>query len=125
MHYVELAEIILHKNLVDTQSQTPAITLHASINLDVKGRRERGLPARFLIRPGGDSTLAEWEGGPLEEARRALASSRVRAKRDLLRRLRDLDGSEFETFLERLFTAMGYDVTVTGGSGDEGIDVVA
>jgi restriction endonuclease Mrr len=125
MHYVELANIILRKNLVDTSSQTPAITLHASINLDVKGRRERGLPARFLIVPGGDITLAEWEGGPLEDAREALAASRERAKRDLLRRLRELDGSEFETFLERLFTEVGYDVTVTGGSGDEGIDIVA
>ncbi len=125
VHYVQLANLILQRNLVDTTSQTPAITLHASISIDVKGRRDRGLPPRFLIRKGGDVTLAEWEGGPLEEARTALVQSRERAKRELLRRLRELEGSQFETFLERLFTELGYDVTVTGGAGDEGIDLVA
>jgi restriction system protein len=125
VHYVDLANLVLHRNLVDTTSQTPAITLHASISLDIKGRRARGLPPRFLIRKGGDVTLAEWEAGPLEEARTALVQSRERAKRELLRKLRELQGGQFETFLERLFTEMGYDVTVTGGSGDEGIDLVA
>lgn len=125
VHYVELANAILQRNLVITQSQTPAITLHASINLDIKARQARGLLPRFLILRGGDITLAEWESGPLEEARNALVQSRHRAKRELLRKLRALEGAQFETFLERLFTEMGYDVTVTGGSGDEGIDLVA
>lgn len=125
VHYVELAELILHRHLVNTKSETPAITLHASINLDMKGRRSRGLPPRLLILPGGDITLAEWERGPIEEARAALLESRDHAKRQLLRKLRQLEGTEFETFLERLFTEMGYDVTVTGGPDDEGVDLVA
>jgi restriction system protein len=60
----------------------------------------------------------------MEEARSALVQSRERAKQELLRKLRWLEGGLFETFLERLFTEMGYDVTVTGGGGDEGIDLV-
>lgn len=124
-HYVDLAEQILKRDLVDTQSQTPAITLHASLSLDIKSRTERGLPPRFVMVRGGMVSLAEWEGGPLEDARDALLESRDRAKRDLLKKLRQLDGGDFETFLERLFTQMGYDVTVTGGSDDDGIDLVA
>jgi len=57
----------------------------------------------------------------LEAARR----SREHARREFLRRLRELDGPDFESFLEVLFTRMGYDVVVTGGSGDDGIDLVA
>jgi restriction endonuclease Mrr len=125
MHYTAVAEQIVRKQLVPTSSKTPAITLHASISLDIKRRANRGLPARLLIRPGGDITLAEWEGGPIEEARAALFKSRQKAKRELLKRLRELDGADFETFLEQLFTRMGYDVTVTGGTGDDGIDLVA
>jgi restriction endonuclease Mrr len=125
LHYVDLAESILHRSLVATESQTPAITLHAVISLDTKRRSERGLPPRFVIHRGGMVTLAKWESGPIEEARDALLRSRERARRDLLRKLRELDGSDFETFLERLFTAMGYDVTVVGGTDDDGVDLVA
>lgn len=125
LHYVELADRILRRSLVATKSQSPEITLHASISLDIKGRAARGLPPWFVILRGGMVTLAQWEGGPLEDARDALLKSRDRTRRDLLRKLRQLDGGKFETFLERLFTTMGYDVTVTGGSDDEGVDLVA
>jgi restriction endonuclease Mrr len=51
--------------------------------------------------------------------------TREKAKRDLIAKLRDLSGVQFEGFLEVLFTRMGYDVQVTAGSDDEGIDMIA
>jgi len=36
-----------------------------------------------------------------------------------------MNGSEFEHFVALLFTKMGYEATVTKGSGDQGIDVLA
>jgi hypothetical protein len=62
LHYVELADVILKRDLVKTKSQSPAITLHASSSLDSKGRQALGLPPRLLIVPGREVTLAEWEG---------------------------------------------------------------
>jgi restriction endonuclease Mrr len=125
VHYEELAIEILRRHLVETRSQTPAITLHASVSLDVRRRQEKGLPPRFTI-GYGDVGLAEWEPGPSDEAREIIERTRGRAQRDLLARLRDLDGADFESFLEVLLSEMGYSVTVIGGTrDDEGIDLVA
>jgi len=123
--YRDVADMIVGRNLVPTRTKTPSITLHASINLDAKRREEQGLPPRFVIRPGGVVTLAEWEIGPLERVLEEARRSRAHAGRELLRKLRALDGPDFESFLEVLFTRMGYDVVVTGGSGDDGEDLVA
>ena len=116
--------MILRKNLVDTESQTPAITLHVSVSSDIRRRNSRFLQPRFAL-AAGQISLAEWEVGPFEGALSTIERTREKAKRDLLSKLRQLDGSQFESFLEVLFTRMGYDVTVTGGGGDNGIDLVA
>jgi restriction endonuclease Mrr len=115
---------IIKRKLVETQSKTPAITLHASVGIDIRRRESRGLQPRFTI-THGEVGLAEWGVGPFEDALKTITKTRERARRDLLAELRKLNGEEFEAFVELLFTEMGYDVTVTGGSGDDGIDVVA
>ena len=124
IHYRDLANTVRREDLVQTNSQTPDITLHASVSQDIRRREQRGLPPRFTI-TSGDVGLAEWASAPSEDALDTIERTRSRAKQDLLRRLRDLDGAEFESYLEVLFTKMGYDVTVTGGSGDDGIDLIA
>jgi restriction endonuclease Mrr len=124
LNYNELARTITTRKLVDTQSKTPAITLHASVAIDIRRRETRGLPPRFTI-SAGDVALAEWDVGPFEDALETISKTRERARRGLLAELRKLKGDEFEVFVELLFTEMGYDVTVTGGSGDDGIDLVA
>jgi restriction endonuclease Mrr len=123
VNYNDLSATIIRRQLVETESQTPAITLHASLGLDIRRRINRGLPPRFTVFKG-EVGLAEWDVGPFEEALQTIENTRQRARRDLLAKLRRLDG-EFETFLEVLFTEMGYDVTVTGGSDDDGIDLIA
>lgn len=124
LNYNDLAERVTKRRLVLTNSKTPAITLHASISTDIRRREDRGLPPRFTITEG-DVGLAEWESGPFEEALDTINKTRERARRELLADLRKLNGDEFEAFVEVLFTEMGYDVTVIGGSGDDGIDLVA
>jgi restriction endonuclease Mrr len=79
---------------------------------------------RFTL-SGGEVGLADWEIGPLRDALATIEKTRDKAKRDLLAKLRKLDGAQFEGFLEVLFTRMGYDVQVIGGGGDQGIDLVA
>jgi restriction endonuclease Mrr len=124
-HYEELAEEIVRRRLVETRSRTPAISLHASVSMDVRRRLERGLPARFTI-GGGLVGLADWEPGPSDEAREIIERTRGRAQRDVLAGLRALHGADFESFLELLLSEMGYSVSVIGGGAeDEGIDLVA
>jgi restriction endonuclease Mrr len=123
IHYGDLANTVLRENLVETETRTPDITLHAGVSQDIRRRESRGLSQRFTI-SAGDVGLAEWSAGPSEEAIETIERSRNRARQELLRKLRDLDGAEFESFLEVLFTKMGYDVTVTGGVGDDGIDLI-
>ena len=48
LHYKQLAKKILSKKLVETRSKTPHVTLHASINIENKARREKGIPLRFI-----------------------------------------------------------------------------
>jgi len=125
MHYEAIATEIMRRSLVDTRSATPGITLHASVSQDIGRRRSAGLAPRFAREGGGLFTLAEWTVGPDEDVRDAVARTREQARRQLLRELRQLSGEIFESFLEVLFTQMGYDVTVTAGSDDEGVDLVA
>ncbi|MEX0755292.1 MAG: restriction endonuclease [Actinomycetota bacterium] len=124
-HYRDVGEAIIERGLVDTRSQTPSITLHASVALDQKKRITQGLPGRILIQRGGILALAEWEADPFGEAKDQARSTRVSATDQLLARLRELSGEDFESFLEVLFSTMGYNVTVTGGSDDQGVDLVA
>jgi restriction endonuclease Mrr len=124
LNYKVLSEQITRRNLVESLSQTPAITLHSSVNIDIRKRKSRGLPARFTL-VKGEVGLAEWDVGPFEEVLKMATRTRDRAKRDLLAALRKLDGEQFETFVELLFTEMGYEVTPVGGSGDKGIDLIA
>lgn len=125
LHYRDAADTIVSKGLVDTKSKTPAIALHASVTLDIQKRTARGLPGRFVILPGGDLSLTEWEEVHGAEALEVADRSREKARRELIRRLRQLDGANFESYLEVLFTAAGYDVTITGGTGDDGVDLIA
>ena len=125
MPYRDITDAIIRRSLVPTRTKTPWITLHASISLDAKRRVERGLPPRFVIRVGGTVTLAEWEVGPLEPVLEEARRSREHAGRELLRKLRRLPGPDFESFLEVLITRMGYEVVATGGTEDDGIDLIA
>lgn len=60
-------------------------------------------------------------------ARRLLGGPRTLKAKALAQRLevvRAMTGAQFEIFVADLFRAMGYNATVLGGSGDQGVDVI-
>jgi restriction endonuclease Mrr len=124
LNYRELAQRIVSRDLVATTSATPEITLHVSVSTENRRNEQRGIRPRFSV-SAGEIGLAEWDVGELEEAFETLAQASDKARRDLLKKLRQLEGSQFEAYLEVLFTGMGYDVTVTGGPDDDGVDLIA
>lgn len=61
-------------------------------------------------------------------ARRFLGGSRTPKAQELALRLnavRAMSGAQFENFVADLFRAMGHNARVLGGSGDQGVDVIA
>lgn len=60
-----------------------------------------------------------------KRAQRIKIGKKLYSDRELLSWLRQLKPSEFEKFIADLFSKLGYKTKVTGGSHDEGIDVVA
>jgi restriction system protein len=108
--------------LINPQGLTPDATMAAQLYTDINRRR-----AASLFRKEGRNlfSLAEWEKGVSGIVRLA-TRQRQEVKRRLRERLLAMPPAEFEQLVGRLLGAMGYDnVTVTGRSGDWGIDVVA
>jgi len=60
-----------------------------------------------------------------KRAQRIKIGQKLYSDRELLTWLRQLKPSEFEKFVADLFSKLGYKTEVTGGSHDEGIDVIA
>jgi restriction endonuclease Mrr len=125
LNYKDLTQKILKAKLVETQSKTPHITLHASIGLENKAREESGLPIRFILEKG-EVSLTEWSRAAsqvsfVQQTKRVRDSS----KAELLKRLRELSGDKFESYIEALLVKMGYqNVELRGGPSDEGIDLL-
>ncbi len=112
----------VEQELINPLGLTPDATMAAQLYTDINRRR-----AESLFRKEGRNLfgLAEWEKGVSDIARLA-ARQRQEVKHRLHERLLTMHPSEFEQLIGRLLGAMGYEnVTVTGRSGDRGIDVVA
>ena len=123
LHYKLLTQKILEQKLLETEGKTPHLTLHASISLENKARQEKGIPPRFTVERG-EVRLAAWER-PAAAIFHQARVERDRVKTELLKRLRQLSGEEFEGYIEALLVKMGYqNVEVRGGPGDEGIDLL-
>jgi len=125
LKYSDLAGRILKGKLVRSKSKNPGITLYASISLENQARERTGRRPRFTI-AHGEVSLIEWRTSAIQE--RFLSSVRSTnrlVKRDLLRRLLQLPGSKFESFIEALLINMEYEqVEVRGGPTDEGVDIL-
>jgi len=88
-----------------------------------RGRMERGSTETRTTRGRGISELTEEEG----PRSRDVGGERGRewAQRQLLDRLNNLAGYEFEQLIARVLDALGFrDTQVTGRSGDEGVDLI-
>jgi restriction system protein len=80
-----------------------------------------GICAWFVV-----PLLALWRGfnsveGATEQLTERLKPSLWRLQLD---RLQDMNGKEFEHYMASVFEALGHHVTVMGGSGDQGVDLL-
>ena len=125
-----LAQRALAQQLVETESQTPHISMHVSIRRDMKRREQREEPQRFVFLGDGVFSLVDIQTGlPTAKARSALEQiqeSRKEATAELHKRLVSANnGPDFELMVADLLVAMGYEaVDVIGGKDDQGVDIV-
>lgn len=125
-----LASNAIEEGLVETESETPEISMHVSIRGEMKRREMRGEPQRFVFLGNGLFSLVDLVAGtPAEKTKSALdqvRESRREASKELYQKLTTSNnGPNFETMVADLLVAMGYqDVQVIGGKDDQGVDIL-
>ncbi|MBT9613819.1 MAG: restriction endonuclease [Burkholderiales bacterium] len=125
-----LAQKAITEKLVQTESETPEISMHVSIRSEMKRRELRGEPQRFVFLGNGVFSLVELVAGkPTEKTKTALdqvRESRREAAEVLYKKLTSVNnGPNFETMVADLLVAMGYqEVQVVGGKDDQGVDIL-
>lgn len=121
MHYVEITRQAIDQGLIAPEGLTPATSMSAMIGTDIRRRRSRTEPPRFVRRGGGMVGLAE----PAPPGLAAEIEKHNREVRNgLLARLGEGSPEEFEIRVEELLTALGFEeVKRTPLSGDGGVDV--
>lgn len=126
----QLAAKAIDEDLVETESETPEISMHVSIRGEMKRRETRGEPQRFVFLGNGLFSLVDLVAGtPAGKTKSALdqvRESRVEASKELYQKLvSSNNGPNFETMVADLLVAMGYqDVQVIGGKDDQGVDIL-
>lgn len=121
MHYQEITDRILNLGLVNTSGQMPANTVYAQISSEVSRQKNRGETPRFIRFGKGIVGLSKWTDRSLVTQ---IEQHNVRTRKQLHERLFTITPAEFEGIVAQLLVALGFeDVTVTGRSGDGGIDV--
>ncbi|MDB5297569.1 MAG: restriction endonuclease, partial [Phycisphaerales bacterium] len=121
MHYRRIARRALDLGLVATAGRTPEATLYAQVIQENQRRTRRGEPPRFATHGKGYIGLAKWMATGLAfqiEQHNAGVRKRLRAQ------IGAMPPADFEALVGTLLSRLGFaDVTVTGRSGDGGIDV--
>jgi hypothetical protein len=130
LKYTELAKRAVAQGLVQTESQTPHISMHVSLRGEMKRREERGEPQRFVFLSEGVFGLVDLIAGP-QTAKTKSALEQVReSRKEACQALFDKlvaanNGPNFETMVADLLLRMRYqDVQVIGGKDDQGVDIV-
>ncbi len=126
LHYADFARKIIQQKLTHTKGRARKHSFYASISSDDKERRKKGRPPRFAV-TNGIVRLTEWRKGRRKADIYGHAEShRDQTKKRLLGLLCQLDGVEFEEYLEELLVKIGYDNIVPRGrrrKHDKGIDL--
>jgi len=121
MHYRTITQRALELGLIQTQGRTPAATLYSQISTEINRQSKRGETPRFVKQGRGIFGLSRWGGHGLPHS---IEQHNAEVRRKLRDRLLEMSPADFETLIGRLLVALGFDdVSVTGYSGDGGIDV--
>lgn len=129
LSYKDLTKRAIAQNLVQTESETPDVSMHVSLRGEMKRREQRGEPQRFTFLTEGMFGLVDFLGKPTQKTKSALdqvRESRGEACKVLYDKLvAKNNGANFETMVADLLIAMGYqDVQVIGGKDDQGVDIL-
>ncbi len=121
MHYTEITRQAIDRGLIESRGKTPADTMNAVVGVEIRRREARGEQPRFERLGGGLVGLAE----PVPPTLAAqIEEHNHEVRRGLLERLGQVAPEEFETLIEVLLAALGFEeVGRTPLSGDGGIDV--
>ena len=129
LKHTELARKAISEGLLQTESQTPEISMHVALRTEIRRREQRGEPQRFVFLGNGLFTLVELlTGAPAEKTKSAVEQvkeSREEACQSLFKKLTAKNhGAQFETMVADLLIALGYEnVQVIGGKDDQGVDI--
>ena len=121
MHYLAITEKALESGLIATIGKTPEATLYASILSEIRRKTRRGEQPRFAKHGRGLLGLTQWMVKGLAFQ---IQNHNKTIRKKLHERIRHTDPAEFEALTSQLLIALGFEeVSVTGRSGDGGIDV--
>lgn len=121
LHYRDITRLALDQHLVDTSGKTPEATMYAQILTEVKRRRQRDEPQRFMLLGKGMVSLAKWQASGIAYQ---VDEANKKARETLLKHIKALPPYDFENMVSQLLLALGFEeVEVTNRSNDGGIDV--
>ncbi len=121
MHFREITRKALDIGLIRTESRRPEATLYAQILTEIDRKTRRGDTPRFVKHGKGFVGLSRWMARGLAFQ---IEQHNHAARRKLRSRLMTVSHAEFEALTGQLLVAIGFEeVSVTGRSGDGGIDV--
>jgi restriction system protein len=121
LHYRDITRLALDQHLLDTTGKTPEATLYAQILTEVKRRRLRRDPQRFMMLGKGMISLAKWQASGIAYQ---VNEANKQAREKLLKHIKAMKPYDFENLVSQLLLALGFEeVEVTSRSNDGGIDV--
>jgi restriction endonuclease Mrr len=130
LKYTDIAAMAIKDGLLQTESQTPAVSMYVSLRAEIKRREQRQEKQRFVFEGNGYFDLvSRARGEPAKKTQSALdqiKNSRDEAVKELFGRLTSGEsGAHFEAMVGDLLIAMGYsEVEVIGGKDDQGVDII-
>jgi len=130
LKYTDIATRAINDGLLQTDSQTPAVSMYVSLRAEIKRKEQKQEKQRFVFLGNGFFDLFNRaRGEPAKKTQSALEqikNSRDEEIKDLFGRLTSADsGAHFEAMVGDLLIAMGYsDVEVIGGRDDQGVDII-
>lgn len=128
--YKEITTKAVKKGFLQTESQTPDISMHVSLRSEMKRKEQRREPQRFMFLGNGLFTLVDFvTGGTTAKTKTAVErvrDSRAEAGKVLYEKLTATNqGDNFETLVADLLLSLGYQgVEVIGGKDDHGVDIL-
>ena len=121
LHYSDITRLALDQHLLDTTGKTPEATMYAQILTEVKRRRLRRDPQRFMLLGKGMVSLAKWQASGIAYQ---VNEANKQAREKLLKHIKAMKPYDFENLVSQLLLALGFEeVEVTSRSNDGGIDV--